>query len=402
MTPDEVLQGCLEDLESGALSLDDYVERYAEAASLAGPLRAAQRLRTAPRPTLSAATTQAQEARLRAALQAQRPRQPARRRSAWVWPRLTISQPVLRWAMALVLVAALLMGSTGVVAAAAESLPGELLYPVKRTTETVRVSLTPLAGRAKLHLALARERAEELEAVVVRGLATPLVVKELTTAMLAETELALAHIDAAPAGEQASLLTEALASIEQQQALLETVTEQLTVTTEVELASALATVQLNGTVVEATLAQMPNAPTLTPPAPTAAAVNTRSPDTTTLPTASDTPEATLTATARPSATHTPTSTITLTPTPTDSATTVPSSTPADTHTPTVTPTPSHTALPPTATPAPPTDTPPPTVPPTPTWTPVPTDTPTLTPTETPPPTATACPTNRGGRPKCRP
>lgn len=59
-----------------------------------------------------------------------------------------------------------LIGSTGVVAAAAESLPGDLLHPVKVATEQARLALsTTTAGDVDLRLAFARERLDEAEAI---------------------------------------------------------------------------------------------------------------------------------------------------------------------------------------------------------------------------------------------
>jgi hypothetical protein len=59
-----------------------------------------------------------------------------------------------------------LIGSTGVVAAAAQSLPGDLLHPVKIATEQTRLLLsTTAAGDVDLHLAFARERLDEAESI---------------------------------------------------------------------------------------------------------------------------------------------------------------------------------------------------------------------------------------------
>ncbi|MDX1511414.1 MAG: DUF5667 domain-containing protein [Nitriliruptorales bacterium] len=59
-----------------------------------------------------------------------------------------------------------LVGSTGVVAAAAHSVPGDLLYPVKQATEQVRLLLSPSAASdARLHLQFAGERLDELEEI---------------------------------------------------------------------------------------------------------------------------------------------------------------------------------------------------------------------------------------------
>src|SRR5262245_13321743 len=70
----------------------------------------------------------------------------------------------LRYALAGVSVGLLLTG--GLVVASASALPGDLLYPVKRATE--RVELAVVFGqeaKGRAHLALARTRVEELQAL---------------------------------------------------------------------------------------------------------------------------------------------------------------------------------------------------------------------------------------------
>ncbi len=57
-----------------------------------------------------------------------------------------------------------MVGSAGVAAAAQQALPGEMLYPVKQATESLRLSLASGdVATGRLHLAFARERLEELE-----------------------------------------------------------------------------------------------------------------------------------------------------------------------------------------------------------------------------------------------
>ncbi len=64
-------------------------------------------------------------------------------------------------------VASAMLGTTGVAFAAQQALPGELLYPVKLGTESIRVALTTgTLGDGRLHLAIARERMTELEDAV--------------------------------------------------------------------------------------------------------------------------------------------------------------------------------------------------------------------------------------------
>ncbi|MBW3659171.1 MAG: hypothetical protein KY457_11070 [Actinobacteria bacterium] len=61
-------------------------------------------------------------------------------------------------------VAAGMLGSAGVAAAAQQAVPGDALYGVKRATESVRLSLASgLREEASVHLRLAEERLEELE-----------------------------------------------------------------------------------------------------------------------------------------------------------------------------------------------------------------------------------------------
>jgi hypothetical protein len=395
MTPDEILQGYLEDLETGAVPFDEYLARYLDSAYLAAPLKAAEAVRNLPRPALPPATRQAHEARLRAAVYAQALPPPASARR-----RVLAGRPVLRWATALALLFALVLGSTTVVAAASDSVPGETLYPIKRASEALRLALTPPSAQTALHLALAQERADELTTVVGRGTASPQVIQFLTAAMLAESDLALDRVDDAPAAQQAQLLVQVKASTASHQALLLTVNKAMAAVAQADLASALATAQANSLLAEAQLTRLPDATGVPPtvPSPTLPATNTALP--------TDTPTATQT--ARPSSTPSPTATATPTRTPgvTLVVVALPTRTPTTLPTLTVPPPPTATPLPTethTATPLP-SATLTATATPTPTWTPTPTETPTPTATAslTPQPSPTPCPTNRGGHPKCRP
>ncbi|MBW3620132.1 MAG: hypothetical protein KY461_07805 [Actinobacteria bacterium] len=61
-------------------------------------------------------------------------------------------------------VAAGMLGSAGVAAAAQHALPGDALYGIKRATESVRLSLASgLPEQAQVHVALAEERLDELQ-----------------------------------------------------------------------------------------------------------------------------------------------------------------------------------------------------------------------------------------------
>lgn len=60
--------------------------------------------------------------------------------------------------------ASLMIGTTGVAVASQQALPGDLLYPVKQATESVRMALASGEdARGRLHLRFAGERLEEVE-----------------------------------------------------------------------------------------------------------------------------------------------------------------------------------------------------------------------------------------------
>ncbi|HEX9889627.1 MAG TPA: DUF5667 domain-containing protein [Nitriliruptorales bacterium] len=80
-----------------------------------------------------------------------------------LWMRTAQVRNSLRTALATG-VAASMIGTVGVAAAAQHALPGELLYPVKELTETVRIALAgDLAATGRLHLRFAEERLEEVD-----------------------------------------------------------------------------------------------------------------------------------------------------------------------------------------------------------------------------------------------
>lgn len=94
----------------------------------------------------------------------------------------------------------------GVVWAAGDSLPGDLLYPVKLVTEDVRLALAPApADQVDLALWLTEERAEEVQALVAAGRRVP---DETVVRMEQHIERALAQAARASDDEEmAGLLT---------------------------------------------------------------------------------------------------------------------------------------------------------------------------------------------------
>lgn len=73
----------------------------------------------------------------------------------------------LRWAAVLALVFGFAL--TGVTRAAASSLPGDTLYPVKRTVENVRLALSATDDEPRLRVQLAENRVDEFDALLADG-----------------------------------------------------------------------------------------------------------------------------------------------------------------------------------------------------------------------------------------
>jgi uncharacterized membrane protein YgcG len=127
------------------------------------------------------------------------------------------NRPVMwQWALALMIVAIFVIASAGTVSAAARSLPGESLYPLKRLTESLQLGLTPLAQQPELFETLAETRLVEIEALGSTGSIPPEILKDMTT----DTEEALAGSANLPTEQQAALLKRLLHLSERQEAVL--------------------------------------------------------------------------------------------------------------------------------------------------------------------------------------
>jgi hypothetical protein len=424
MSPEDILQYCLDEIEAGRLTVAQCAARYPAVEGLAEELRVARALRALPLVDPALRTTPswlAWRARLR---EWQRTR--GERPQNGVWGRAW-RLGLVRAALAAAVVLGPVLASAGVVSAATGSLPGETLYPVKRATEAAQVVLTPEPNQTALHLTLAENRTHELSVLVARGAPPVDVVAALTNEMLSETETALVKVQAAPNMQRTDLLRQVLAGIERQQAVLVAAKAALPSAGQASLDNGLQTsaaqhvrtqtlVKQAEAVAIAAAATATATPTATPtvtlvtPAASEPATAGATPvvsvpaQNTDEPASSPTPEPTLTPSptdsptdapsATPSATATtrptlrPTRTPTATPSPTDTPTEVPSATPSPTETDTPRPTATETDTP-TATA---TDTPTATPTGTPTATPSATDTPTEVPSATPSATATDTPT----------
>jgi hypothetical protein len=208
----DLLEHCLNEIAAGRTTAAACAAAHPELPDLLAQLRAAEALRALPRPTVSHAAALRHQARLRQALA----RRPA--------PRARLPLFLPRWAVAALLVVALLAGGLGTVSASASSLPGQPLYPVKRGTENVQTALTPAAGQAAWHAALADRRTGELLALASPAVATttdPALVTNLASDINHESAAALANVDRAPREAQAALLQRVLDQLDRQQAALQ-------------------------------------------------------------------------------------------------------------------------------------------------------------------------------------
>jgi hypothetical protein len=224
MTPDEILEHCLNEIAAGRKTAAECAALYPEAPDLEAQLRAAQALRAWNAPTLRPEADRRIEARLREAVIAQRPARAARR-------------TILRWALAaLAGIAALALTSA---VASAHSLPGETLYPVKRATEAVRLLFTPPSQQAAFHATLAQRRLDELVALAERGDADPARLASLAHEITAETDAALSAINQAAPEAQAYVLHIILEETARQQAVLQTLKDSAPPDAQAEVMGAL-------------------------------------------------------------------------------------------------------------------------------------------------------------------
>ena len=113
--------------------------------------------------------------------------------------------------------------STPTVLAAGGSLPGEPLYPVKRTVEEVQLALTwTPEQRSDLLVSFAERRLEEVVAVCTADDCP----EDLLADLGAQTEAAAAEVDRLPEGKRAGLLEKMVALTGRQQEVLVSVLER--------------------------------------------------------------------------------------------------------------------------------------------------------------------------------
>lgn len=195
---DSALEFCLSAIRLGRMTRDECLALYPDFAVQLQPLlRRAASLTSMPRPVMQPEVRKALEWRLRARMA----QVPAPRRAPPPRTSLTV-----RWAsIVIALTLALGMAGLATLAAAASSLPGDFLYPVKRWSETVSVQFANDADRAGVHLSIAQRRLNEFEALTERGEVDVALLDEV----VAETHVAIAASAALDESPQAAALTHA-------------------------------------------------------------------------------------------------------------------------------------------------------------------------------------------------
>lgn len=193
-----IVDCCLEDIAAGRETLDSCLRRYpAHAAQLAPLLEVAERLRKMPvAPFMPVDKRRVLESRYlkRAAQVHSRATQRAAAPRQGVWQR-GLMPVIAACLVCLILITA--------IPAALASVPGDVLYPVKRLTEQVRLALTSGPQQAALHLNLAQTRLAELRVLATRHE----VPSNLLTEISAETAVVFQQIPSLPPEQQEALLT---------------------------------------------------------------------------------------------------------------------------------------------------------------------------------------------------
>ncbi len=159
----DALENCLQEIENGS-SLENALARYPEFAGELRPLlKASMKARTMVSSEPSPEAFRRGRAKLlqRASAMTEAKRAPARRRVIPIFQRLALSVGVA---------ATFLLSGTGLVSASTSALPGENLYPVKRTWEDVRLFFTfDQNTRAVVESQYEIERLHEVSELIAEG-----------------------------------------------------------------------------------------------------------------------------------------------------------------------------------------------------------------------------------------
>jgi hypothetical protein len=207
--PEDVLERCWQEIAAGRGTPAACQARFPDVAGLEAQLHLAQQLRTMAALTLRPHVLYRQEMNLRRYVRAHYQPVAPQRRWRWSW----------RFALALGALALVVL-SVGLTQAAGSSLPGEPLYGVKRTTETVALIFTPPTQRAAQYLRQAQQRLAEIEQLSRQGTADPALMATLLTDLAAATEAAVAAVDNVSPDSQVAVLTSIVLETDRQESVL--------------------------------------------------------------------------------------------------------------------------------------------------------------------------------------
>jgi signal transduction histidine kinase len=113
----------------------------------------------------------------------------------------------LKWAAASAAIVAVLLAGAGTAAASRQSVPGDLLYGVKRADESAQVFFSPASERAFVYVGLARQRLVEIMVLAKRGSSDAAILNRLSDDLIAETGAALSLVENTPAEGRADVLS---------------------------------------------------------------------------------------------------------------------------------------------------------------------------------------------------
>src|SRR5258708_2862049 len=160
---DEALSRCLRAIESGQISLEECIAKFPQFPELGALLHTAMLVGDLPRPPMPTPFTMRTQRRLQLHLRERVRAAPRRRATSGrsVLSRLALMMGVL----ALILFA----GGAALVRAADSAVPGDTLYPIKRTAEQVNLTFADSTNRPALLVTLAQTRVKEIGTLSERG-----------------------------------------------------------------------------------------------------------------------------------------------------------------------------------------------------------------------------------------
>ncbi len=158
MNNTDILDACLKALERGDATVNDCIARYPQIDGLREMLMAAQDARAMGRPVMSMAARTALEQRLVARMETS---QHGTRRVTRLWTRIPLT--LAATAILILVIAA------GVVRVSHTSVPGDVLYGLKRTAEQVSLAFASAPERPAVLAQVAEARLGELTTLANRG-----------------------------------------------------------------------------------------------------------------------------------------------------------------------------------------------------------------------------------------